>query len=94
MGETISEKQSPTCKIESDKNDGYFLNEKTWGTYIHGIFDNNEIVKNVLAASGKEVNTEIDFKKFKEQQYDKLATLIRESTDMEYIYKSIGLEAE
>ncbi len=94
MGETISAKQSPTCKIESDKNDGYFLNPKTWGTYIHGIFDNNEIIKSVLAASEKEVNTEIDFKKFKEQQYDKLATLIRESTDMEYIYKSIGLEAE
>jgi adenosylcobyric acid synthase len=94
MGETVSAKKSPACKIEGKKNDGWFLDDKTWGTYIHGIFDNIKIVKRVLAASGKEASTEMDFKKFKEQQYDKLAKLIRESTDMEYIYKSIDLEAD
>ena len=94
MGETISTQDSPTCKIENEKNDGWFLNEKTWGTYIHGIFDNIEIVKTILAASGKEVDSEINFKQFKEEQYDKLAQLIRECTDMKYIYQSIKIDTQ
>ncbi len=91
MGETTSEKQNPTCIIDGKKSDGYFLNERIWGTYIHGIFDNPEIVKTVLAASGKSMNPEIDFQQFKEEQYDKLADLIRRNIDMEYIYKSMEL---
>ena len=49
MGETSAENESPLCRIEEKKTDGYFLDGKTWGTYIHGIFDNTEIVKTVLA---------------------------------------------
>lgn len=91
MGETTSEKQNPTCIIDGKKSDGYFLNEKTWGSYIHGIFDTPEIVKNILAASGKTMNSEIDFQKFKEEQYDKLAELIRKNTDLDTVYKSMEL---
>ncbi len=91
MGETTSKNTKPTCIISGKKSDGYFLNEKTWGSYIHGIFDNPEIVKSVLNASGKTMNSAIDFQKFKEEQYDKLADLIRENADMDYIYKSMEL---
>ena len=91
MGETISTQKSPTCKIEGGKNDGWFLNEKTWGTYIHGIFDNTDIIKNILSNAGVKTNMEINFKQFKEEQYDKLAQLIRKNTDLEYIYNSLKL---
>ncbi len=91
MGETTSEKCNPTCLIDGKKSDGYYLNKKTWGTYIHGIFDNYEIVKTVLEASGKSTNSKIDFHQFKEEQYDKLADLIRKNTDLDYIYKSMEL---
>jgi len=91
MGETIAEASNPTCIIDGKKSDGYFLNEKTWGTYIHGIFDTTEIVKSILKASGKAMNSEIDFQKFKEEQYDKLADLIRKNTDLEYVYKTMEL---
>lgn len=89
MGETISENSSPVCIINGKKEDGYFLDSKTWGTYIHGIFDNLEMVKSILEASGKTIDLEFDFQKFKEEQYDKLAALIRGNADMEYIYKSM-----
>lgn len=89
MGETVSEKSSPLCLIDGTKEDGYLLNPKTWGTYVHGIFDNTNIVNAVLNESGQNFATEINFRQFKEEQYDKLAELIRENTDMEYIYKSM-----
>jgi len=89
MGETVSEDNNPLCTIEGTKEDGYLLNLKTWGTYIHGIFDNKEIINSVLAESGQKATTEMNFQQFKEEQYDKLADLIRENIDMEYIYKSM-----
>ena len=91
MGETHAENESPVCEIEGGKADGYYLNEKTWGSYIHGIFDNAELVKNILAASGGTSDDTFDFQAFKEEQYDKLADLIRENVDMEYIYRSMEL---
>jgi adenosylcobyric acid synthase len=92
MGETIAEQTSPLCLINGTKEDGYFLNAKTWGSYIHGIFDNKEIINSILAEAGQNIITEMDFQQFKEEQYDKLAKLIRENMDMEYIYKSMEIE--
>jgi len=92
MGETVAKKSSPVCLINGTKEDGFFLNSKTWGTYIHGIFDNKEIVNSVLEESGQKVVTELDFQQFKEEQYDKLANLIRDNVDMEYIYTSMEIE--
>ncbi len=92
MGETVSKVPTPVCLINGIKEDGFFLNSKTWGTYVHGIFDNKEIVNAILEESGQKVVTELDFQQFKEEQYDKLANLIRENVDMEYIYNSMEIE--
>ena len=92
MGETIAKQESPACMVNGIKQDGYYLNDRTWGTYIHGIFDNINMVHRILKDSGKQVSTQLDFQQFKETQYDKLANLIRENVDMEYIYKSMEIE--
>ena len=92
MGETVAANESPACLINGSKKDGYFLNEQTWGTYIHGVFDNISVVNRILKNSGKQVSAQMDFQQFKETQYDKLANLIRENVDMEYIYKSMEIE--
>ena len=89
MGETVAKKHSPLCRVNGKKNDGHFLNAKTWGTYIHGIFDNADVVNEVLKAAGKRKVETFDFQQFKEEQYDKLAGLIRENVNLEYIYKSM-----
>ena len=88
MGETKSESDSPVCII-GESSDGFFLNPKTWGSYIHGIFDNATVVEYILkqVLFGGEVK--VDFQNLKDENYDKLAKLIRNSVDMDYIYKTL-----
>ena len=92
MGETISTKISPLCTINGKKNDGYYLNAKTWGTYIHGIFDNQVVVNTILKENGfTNINAALDYKAFKEEQYVKLANLIRENVNLGYIYSTMQI---
>ncbi len=92
MGETITQNTKPLCVINGQKADGYFLSPKTWGSYIHGIFDNTEVINEILKVAGREGTRAFDFQQFKEEQYDKLAALIRENVDMDYIYKNMSLD--
>lgn len=69
--------------------DGHFLNAQTWGTYIHGIFDNDSVIQQVLELINPEINVQIDYKKVKEEGYNQLAALVREHTDMDYIYQCL-----
>ena len=91
MGETLPSngaKPSPVNKLQEGKNDGYYVNEKCFGTYIHGILDNQVIVDYILSAySGKLNNTSFDYKAFKEEQYNKLADHVRKYVNMDLIYK-------
>lgn len=89
MGETTSAQPSPLCHFRNGSVDGYFLNEITWGTYIHGIFDNASIVNHILRQIGKAEAPAFDYKQFKEVQYNKLAALVRENTDMAAVYNSL-----
>lgn len=79
----------PLCRLENGDTDGYFLDDKTWGTYIHGIFDNASVIEHVLRAIIPDFVAKIDYKSRKEEGYDQLADLIRENVDMEYIYRCI-----
>lgn len=88
MGETELKGGSPLAQLSTDQPDGCFLNEKTWGTYLHGIFDNMQVIQSILKTCGKETAfQEFDYAAYKSEQYDKLAALLRESCDMEYVYR-------
>ena len=92
MGETVFNKNSAItslCKTSKSVNDGCFLNGKTWGTYIHGIFDNVFVIQEIVKNTGAKIDIDFDVDQFKEKQYNKLADLVRKSTDMDYIYKSL-----
>lgn len=89
MGQTVSEKPSPLCIISGNEPDGYFLNPKTWGTYIHGIFDNGAVVENILGLVGVKAVEKLDFRQYKDDNYNKLANLVRENIDLEYIYSTL-----
>lgn len=64
-----------------------------YGSYVHGIFDKEEVAKKVVEAIGhiKGVDvsgmTGVDFQAFKETQYDLLAAGLREHLDMKKIYQ-------
>ncbi len=66
-----------------------------YGCYVHGIFDAPGCAKGFLSALLKQKGYDpsgiqaTDWKAYKEEQYDKLADIIRESLDMERIYQII-----
>ena len=66
-----------------------------YGCYVHGIFDAPGCAKGFAAALLKEKGYDtsgieaVDWKAYKEEQYDRLAEVMRESLDMERVYEII-----
>jgi adenosylcobyric acid synthase len=89
---TINGHPSPVAHLDTGEPDGYFLNSRCWGTYLHGILDSEAVVNDLLAPYASSTDEpRFDFQQFKEQQYDRLADVIREHIDMEQIYASLRL---
>ena len=67
-----------------------------YGCYVHGIFDSPEVSAKVISALRKEKGLDpdtvkkIDWKTYKEEQYDKLADIIRENLDMDAVYRILN----
>ena len=78
------------CEFTSDGT-GY-CRGNIYGTYIHGFFDRREILAGILQSVGKargitvDTGEIIDRAVYREQQYRKLASGLRESLDMNTIY--------
>ncbi|MDR2117798.1 MAG: cobyric acid synthase [Planctomycetaceae bacterium] len=92
MGTTIpvnKKKIVPLNRLNDGSHDGYFLHSRCFGTYIHGILDNCNIIDYILApyVRKSEENNPFNFKTFKEEQYNKLANHVRNHVNMEMIYK-------
>lgn len=74
------------------KADGAYCGN-VYGTYVHGVFDKEEVAKAVVTALGKSKGldtgeiTGVDFQTFKELQYDILAEELRKHLDMKRIYE-------
>lgn len=90
MGETkVTGKISPVNYFCEGNTDGYLLNEKCWGTYIHGILDNGVVINHLLSRHTDKEENVFDYRQYKQQQYDKLAALIRSHIDMEQVYQNL-----
>ena len=88
------------------KDLGYIRNQdgasrgNVCGTYVHGIFDREEIVTEIVRALAGEKGIDvhecgtIDLKKFKESQYNLLADTLRNHLDMERIYQILEEEED
>ena len=74
-----------------------FRSDNIAGSYIHGIFDSCDvvkiIVKSLLKQKGlnKEVAEDFDLREYKNRQYDILASSVRNTVDIEKIYRIMGL---
>lgn len=77
------------------KNDGLYQ-ENVYGSYIHGIFDKEEVSKAIVEGLCKHKGIDyskistVNIEKYKEEQYDKLADGIRNSLDMKAIYEILN----
>ena len=90
MGMTDSPR--PVVTFDDGKTDGCIVDNKCFGTYIHGILDNLSVVKYLLEPyinTCSEI-TEPDWKSYKQKQYDLLADFLRLHLDIERIYKIAG----
>lgn len=102
MGETTRAVPPMAYVMENNgshlaKMDGCQRNH-VYGTYIHGFFDRENIVETIVDALLKKkgltgVQSEtFHYAAYREQQYDRLAAVIRESFDMAAIYGMMGME--
>jgi adenosylcobyric acid synthase len=70
--------------------EGYLLHDRCWGTYVHGILDNNVVIEDLLAPYTQKVaSPSYDHVSFKESQYDKLAAHLRQHLDIASMYEHL-----
>lgn len=98
MGESIlkgdAKAATGICDFVSGttKNDGAY-NGNVCGTYVHGVFDKEEVTEAIIRAIGLKKGidvsdmTGVDFQAFKETQYDILASELRKHLDMDAVYR-------
>lgn len=84
--------ESPVIRWEDGRTDGYYLNNRCWGSYLHGILDNPAVLDTLAEGFDTDANAAepFDYAAFKEEQYDKLADLVRAHINMEDIYKELA----
>lgn len=80
---------------EYSKNDGC-VSGNVFGTYIHGIFDSQDMIDGMeemlCKIKGIEKGTKIDYQSYREKQYDMLAENVRNSIDLDMAYKIMGMK--
>ena len=87
-------------QLEDGRTDGFCnFPGNVFGTYLHGIFDSEGFLEGIFKRQMKEKGIETDgtvpdLRAYREEQYDKLAALIRESLNMEEIYRILERGAE
>ncbi len=86
--------------IHTKEQDGLISdNGKIWGTYIHGIFDNDHFRRNFLnnirldkGLKPLKLDSAYNYKQLKEEGFNKLAELLKESIDFQLLLKIMGLK--
>lgn len=92
MGRT-THSTNPLCNLENGERDGCFASPKTWGTYIHGIFDNKAVIQEILQQVNPKIKVTVSYHDQKEKGYNQLAELVRSRVNMEYIYKILQYDS-
>lgn len=82
----------PFLRLNNDKIDGV-IKDNIAGTYLHGIFDSDEMTDAMIELLYKrkglkrEKKNSISYQEYKEKQYNSLAHTIRASINMEKVYQ-------
>jgi adenosylcobyric acid synthase len=99
MGETRSQGDGEAAfeiisrnRVPVSVGDGWVSpHRRVWGTYLHGVFDNDEFRRGFLSeitrtrSQGGEATAGLSFRDFQEAQLDRLADLMRRHLDIDRI---------
>jgi adenosylcobyric acid synthase len=76
--------------LSDGTKDGFYLNRKCFGTYIHGILDNGVFIDFLLEPyTEKSADKPFDLNAYKEEQYNKLADHVRGHVNMALVYEML-----
>lgn len=98
MNNVIIKKPGTAAENRIENSTDGISHGNVYGTYIHGIFDKEKIVSEIVKslAEKKGLSMEevegVDLKAFKESQYDLLADTLRKHLDMKAIYQIMGMQ--
>jgi adenosylcobyric acid synthase len=91
MGISTAAPAQPLNILQDGSGDGYRLNGHCWGTYMHGILDNQVVIDDLVGKYTAALSEDrMDQASFKMQQYDLLAAHLRQHLDMAYIYRNLN----
>lgn len=93
MGETTltdGGRASYLAELEDGSHDGFMVDGKCMGCYLHGILDNPGFIDFLLQPHKDKIKDRqtsvMDYTAFKEEQYDKLADHLRKHIDIKLLY--------
>ena len=99
MGKSVTRADIQKDYAHNDACDSVLeFKDNVYGTYVHGFFDNDAIVKAIIETLAKEKGVEIsssdivDYRSLKEREYDRLADTMRQYLDMDKIYGVMGIK--
>lgn len=97
MGRTIGSEARPALRLvrpregNADQFDGSLSRSgRVLGTYIHGLFNNEDFTRRLLAtlSGGKRIPRR-ETSLWRQQEYNRLASIVRQSLDMKSVYEMI-----
>ena len=81
---------SPLLHLNDGTEDGYYMDDRCMGTYVHGILDNQSFIEKLLTPFKEKMQQKaqaFDYKTFKDEQYDKLADHVRQHVNIDLLYQ-------
>lgn len=78
--------------LDDGTPEGCMADERCFGSYMHGIFENPGVVDFLIRPYTEKKARWSDYKAFKEAQYDKLAEEMRRHIDIESLYKILSYD--
>lgn len=92
MGQTFPEGCMAQCASDFTSDNTGVCEGNVYGTYIHGVFDRAGVAAAVVSALAEKKGVVLSggdasgHRDFKEKEYDRLAAMLRENLDMDFIY--------
>lgn len=86
----ITPSTHPLTVLDTGEKEGYYLSNRVWGTYLHGILDNPSVLEWLLEPLLPGYRVTLDLQAKKEEGYDALAEMIRREVDLSYLYSFLS----